>query len=121
MAPKVVKRKREVLTLEQKREIIEKIECGISAASIMEKIKSYNLKNCIFNWALAWRDVPVKTLENAWNPLLRNTDLQANFEGFDNNDVNDIHERFIGVGDLRVTRDNVHRCCRNPQNWLGDL
>ena len=79
----------------------------------LQNIKNYNMKSCVFNWAGAWRDVPVKTLENAWNPLLRGTELFSNFEGFDRSDVIDIHARFVGVGDREVTQDDV-------REWLDD-
>ncbi|XP_063875713.1 tigger transposable element-derived protein 7-like isoform X4 [Scylla paramamosain] len=51
-----------------------------------EHFKNYNIKDAIFNWAEAWKKVPLNTLRNAWCTMLKAPKIQAgenDFEGFD--------------------------------------
>lgn len=75
----------------------------------LENLRRYDIKSAIYNWASAWRDVPAKTLENAWSHLLRGTEVECNFLGFE---VNDFQARFCESGDA-VDVDDV-------REWLDD-
>lgn len=52
----------------------------------LENFKAYTIQNAIYNWAEAWKKVPVTTLRNAWCKILRTPKTPAmphNFEGFE--------------------------------------
>ena len=72
-------------------------------ARTLENLRRYDIKSAIFNWAGAWKDVPITTLENAWSSLLRGTEIDCKFEGFE---VHDFHRRFVNAGD-EVPADDV--------------
>ena len=73
-------------------------------------IKAYNIKSALHNWANAWKDVPIKTLENAWSRLLKGIDLEHDFEGFE---AHTFLQRFRDANEQDVTVDDV-------QEWLDD-
>ncbi|XP_042230039.1 tigger transposable element-derived protein 7-like [Homarus americanus] len=49
----------------------------------LANIKKYNLKSAIFNFAAAWKDVKISTLDNSWKKLLLDTEPELDFEGFE--------------------------------------
>ncbi|XP_050712598.1 tigger transposable element-derived protein 7-like [Eriocheir sinensis] len=60
----------------------------------LENFKSYSIKDAIFNWAEAWKQVPLATLKNAWCKLLKTPKAQAlghdEFEGFEMKNMTDL-------------------------------
>lgn len=51
----------------------------------LENLKAYNIKSAIYNFAEAWKKVPMTTLRNAWCKLLKTPKTPAtahDFEGF---------------------------------------
>ena len=79
----------------------------------LANLRNYTLFNCVHNWAGAWNAIPVKTLEHAWNPLLKEADPTADFEGFDENVVTEFHTRLMNAGERHVTAEDV-------RVWLGE-
>ena len=75
----------------------------------LNNLRRYDINSAIYNWAGAWKDVPPKTIENAWSRLLRGTEVDYNFHGFE---VDDFHARFCESGDA-VNVDDV-------REWLDD-
>ena len=68
-----------------------------------EKFKAYTLKDAIFNWAEAWKKVPLSTLRNGWCKLLKTPKAPAvgkdDFEGFETSRMVDmIHQ--AGQGEI---------------------
>ena len=49
----------------------------------LEKIKSYNIKSGIYNFASSWKQVKISTLANYWKKLLQDIDPELDFEGFE--------------------------------------
>ena len=80
---------------------------------LLANLNSYNLYSCVHNWARAWNDVLIKTLEKAWNLLLKGTNLRGNFEVFDENIVSEFHDQFLHAEDQAVTQEDV-------REWLEE-
>ena len=52
----------------------------------LQNFKDYTIKDAIYNWAGAWKKVPVATLRNAWCKVLKKPKTPAqrhDFEGFE--------------------------------------
>ena len=81
-------------------------------ADTLAKLKAYNLRDAIYNWAESWQSVKVETLINCWNKLLRGvSEFGCDFEGFDTDDP------FLNIleqcGETEVTPSMV-------REWLED-
>lgn len=73
-------------------------------ARTLENFKAYNIRNAVFNWAEAWHSLNATTLANAWNKLIKGTDVEVDFAGFGPNDFVNLLQR---GGENQVTEDNV--------------
>ena len=76
----------------------------------LEKIKSYNIKSGIYNFASTWKHVKISTLANCWKKLLQDTDPELDFDGFE---PKDFHRVFQVCGEREVSLEDV-------DNWLDD-
>ena len=74
------------------------------AQRTLANYKSYNIRNALENWKDAWNNVKVTTLNNAWNKLLKGTDIEVDFVGFHPSDFMDELHR---IGEKEVTEENV--------------
>ena len=74
------------------------------AQRTLANYKAYNIRKALENWKDAWLDVKVTTLNNAWNKLLKGTDVEVDFVGFD---PSDFMEELHRVGETEVTEENV--------------
>ncbi|XP_072490863.1 tigger transposable element-derived protein 7 [Notamacropus eugenii] len=80
------------------------------------KIKAYNIKSAISNWAKSWDEVKQITIANAWENLLYKKEPEYNIQGLESGDYREILERCGGLEtnleDVRVwlTADN-ESCC----------
>ena len=70
----------------------------------LKKIKSYNIKSGIYNFASAWKQVKISTLANCCNKLLQDIDPELDFEGFK---PKDFHRVFQACGEREVSFEDV--------------
>ena len=70
----------------------------------LKKIKSYNIKSGIYNFASAWKQVKISTLANCWKKLLQDIDPELDFEGFE---PKDFHRVFQVCGEWEVSLEDV--------------
>uniref|UniRef100_F7ASD9 Tigger transposable element derived 7 n=2 Tax=Monodelphis domestica TaxID=13616 RepID=F7ASD9_MONDO len=68
------------------------------------KIKAYDIKNAVFNWAKSWEEVEQITIANAWENLLYKKEPEYNIQGLENGDYREILKR---CGDLETNLDDV--------------
>ncbi|XP_068962981.1 tigger transposable element-derived protein 7 [Petaurus breviceps papuanus] len=68
------------------------------------KIKAYNIKSAISNWAKSWDEVKQITIANAWENLLYKKEPEYNIQGLEDGDYREILER---CGDLETNLDDV--------------
>ena len=95
----------EVLVVE---ETPEDLVEDIRALRTLEKLKAYNIKQAIFNFSEAWKQVKSSTLTNAWKRLLYDVHVPVvDFAGFEVQDF----RRMFNAGGEDVANDDV-------QNWL---
>ena len=73
----------------------------------LEKIKTYNIKSEIYNFASAWKQVKISTLANCWKKLLQDIDPELDFEG------QDFHRVFQACGEREVSLKDV-------ESWLEE-
>ncbi|XP_022372215.1 tigger transposable element-derived protein 7 [Enhydra lutris kenyoni] len=64
------------------------------------KIKIYNIKSAIFNWAKSWDEVKQITIANAWENLLYKKEPEYNLRGLEDGDYREILEK---CGELETT------------------
>ena len=76
----------------------------------LEKIKTYNIKSGIYNFASAWKQVKISTLANCWKKLLQDIDPELDFKGFK---AQDFHRVFQACGEREVSLEDV-------ENWLEE-
>ncbi|XP_020851157.1 tigger transposable element-derived protein 7 isoform X1 [Phascolarctos cinereus] len=80
------------------------------------KIKAYNIKSAISNWAKSWDEVKQITIASAWENLLYKKEPEYNIQGLEDGDYREILEQCgdlePNLGDVRVwlTGDN-EACC----------
>lgn len=72
----------------------EKGEKGVS------KIKIYNVRSAVFNWAKSWDEVKQITIANAWENLLYKKEPEYEFQGLEDGDDGEILEK---CGELEAT------------------
>ena len=95
----------EVLVVEETPEDLVQDTRGLRT---LEKLKAYNLKQAIFNFSEAWKQVKSSTLANAWKRLLYDVDVPVvDFTGFEVQDF----ARMFSAGGEEVGNDDV-------QTWL---
>ncbi|MBZ3869332.1 Tigger transposable element-derived protein 7 [Sciurus carolinensis] len=75
----------------------DKREKGIS------KIKIYNIKNAIFNWAKSWDEVKQITIANAWENLLYKKEPDYDLQGLEGRGYREILEK---CGELETKLDD---------------
>nr|XP_027796435.1 tigger transposable element-derived protein 7 [Marmota flaviventris]XP_027796436.1 tigger transposable element-derived protein 7 [Marmota flaviventris]XP_027796437.1 tigger transposable element-derived protein 7 [Marmota flaviventris] len=75
----------------------DKGENGIS------KIKIYNIKNAVFNWARSWDEVKQITIVNAWENLLYKKEPDYALQGLESRDYREILEK---CGELKTKVDD---------------
>lgn len=97
----------EVLVVIEDEEDIENDTRGLRT---LQKMKNYNLKSGLFNFASSWKDLKISTLANSWKKLLYDADQDLDFEGFE---AADFHRILVRGGETEVTMDDV-------QEWLDE-
>lgn len=75
----------------------DKGENGIS------KIKIYNIKNAVFNWAKSWDEVKQITIVNAWENLLYKKETDYDLQGLESRGYREILEK---CGELKTKLDD---------------
>ncbi|XP_003790872.1 tigger transposable element-derived protein 7 [Otolemur garnettii] len=56
----------------------------------VSKIKIYNIKSAVFNWAKSWDEVKQKTIANAWENLLYKKETEYDLQGLEDRDYREI-------------------------------
>ncbi|KAG7157472.1 Tigger transposable element-derived protein 7-like 60, partial [Homarus americanus] len=80
------------------------MEVDMRGACTLENHKAHSICIAVFNWAEAWKSLSVTTLTNAWNKLLKDTEVEVDFPEFGTVDfVNLLHRS----GETGVSEDNV--------------
>ena len=74
------------------------------AERTLANYKAYNIRKALENWLDAWKSLKVSTLSNAWNKLLKGTEIEVDFVGFS---PTDFVEEFRRFGEMEVTEENV--------------
>ncbi|XP_029077073.1 tigger transposable element-derived protein 7 [Monodon monoceros] len=69
----------------------------------VSKIKIYNIKSAIFNWAKSWDEVKQITIANAWENLLYKKEPEYDLQGLEDGDYREILEKY---GELETKLDN---------------
>ena len=82
----------------------EDLEEDTRAQRTLANYKAYTIRNALENWKDAWLNVKVTTLNNAWGKLLKGTDVEVDFVGFD---PSDFMEELRILGEKEVTEENV--------------
>ncbi|KAF6271808.1 hypothetical protein mRhiFer1_016923 [Rhinolophus ferrumequinum] len=67
------------------------------------KIKIYNIKSAIFNWAKSWDEVKQITIVNAWENLLYKKEAEYDFQGLEDGNYRQIREKW---GELETKLDD---------------
>ncbi|XP_051823853.1 tigger transposable element-derived protein 7 [Antechinus flavipes] len=68
------------------------------------KIKAYNIKNAVSNWAKSWDEVKQITIANAWENLLYKKEPEYNIQGLQDGGYREILEKY---SDLETNLDDV--------------
>lgn len=66
----------------------------------VSKIKIYNIKSAVFNWAKSWDEVKQITIANAWGNLLYKKEPEYDLQGLEDGDYREILEK---CGELENT------------------
>ncbi|KAM8950753.1 tigger transposable element-derived protein 7 isoform 1-T3 [Lycaon pictus] len=66
----------------------------------VSKIKIYNIKSAVFNWAKSWDEVKQITIANAWENLLYKKEPEYDLQGLEDGDYREILEK---CGELENT------------------
>ncbi|XP_027967761.1 tigger transposable element-derived protein 7 isoform X2 [Eumetopias jubatus] len=72
----------------------------------VSKIKIYNIKSAIFNWAKSWDEVKQITIANAWENLLYKKEPEYDLQGLQDGDYREILEK-CGELETTLTDDRV--------------
>lgn len=67
------------------------------------KIKIYNIKSAIFNWAKSWDEVKQITIVNAWENLLYKKEAEYDFQGLEDGNYRQVLEK---CGELETKLDD---------------
>lgn len=70
----------------------------------LQNLKSYSLKSAIFNFAAAWKEVKMQTLENGWKNLLDDEDAELDLEGLE---VTDYCRTIQNIGVEEAAEEDV--------------
>ncbi|XP_003761942.1 tigger transposable element-derived protein 7 [Sarcophilus harrisii] len=68
------------------------------------KIKAYNIKNAVSNWAKSWDEVKQITIANAWENLLYKKEPEYNIQGLEDGGYREVLEKY---SDLETNLDDV--------------
>lgn len=79
-------------------------------ARTLANIKAYSIRSALYNFAYSWDAMKVSTLANCWKKLLQDKDIEANFEGFE---AEDIHRLLQRGGETGPSVDDV-------RDWLEE-
>lgn len=60
---------------------------------VVSKIKVYNLKRAVFNWAKSWDEVKQITIADAWENLLYKKEHEYDLQGLEDGDYREILEK----------------------------
>lgn len=69
----------------------------------VSKIKFYNIKSAVFNWAKSWDEVKQITIANAWENLLYKKQPEYDLQGLEHGDYREIVEK---CGELETNLDD---------------
>ncbi|XP_012599168.1 tigger transposable element-derived protein 7 [Microcebus murinus] len=69
----------------------------------VSKIKIYNVKSAIFNWAKSWDEIKQITIANAWENLLCKKEPEYDLQGLEDGDYREILEK---CGELETKLDD---------------
>ncbi|XP_006913955.1 tigger transposable element-derived protein 7 [Pteropus alecto] len=72
----------------------------------VSKIKIYNIKSAIFNWAKSWDEVKQITIANAWENLLYKKESEYDLQGLEDGDYGQILEK-CGELETKLDGDSV--------------
>ncbi|XP_019488417.1 PREDICTED: tigger transposable element-derived protein 7 isoform X3 [Hipposideros armiger] len=72
----------------------------------VSKIKIYNIKSAIFNWAKSWDEVKQITIANAWENLLYKKEPEYDLRGLEDGNFRQILEK-CGVLETKLDDDRV--------------
>jgi hypothetical protein len=64
---------------------------GRRGQKTLTRLKEYNIKSAIKNWASSWNEIKTKTFKNAWNKLISNEEQESDLEGIEE----DVHGAFV--------------------------
>ena len=82
----------------------EDLEKDTRAQRTLDNYKAYNIRKALENWRDTWNSLKISTLSNAWNKLLKDTEVEVDFVGFA---PTDFMEELRRVGEREVTEENV--------------
>ncbi|KAG7154980.1 Jerky protein-like 14 [Homarus americanus] len=66
------------------------------------------MKSCVFNLVRAWKNIKQSTLQNCWKKLLKDEEVEFDFDGFENDDL---------CAHLRLAGEH-HVCSNDISEWL---
>ena len=79
-------------------------------AQTLANIKAYNIRSAIFNMAYSWSDIKISTLANSWKKLLMDEEVEADFVGFE---AEDLQRQLQTAGEVGPSVDDV-------RDWLDE-
>lgn len=72
----------------------------------VSKIKIYNIKSAVFNWAKSWEEVKQITIASAWENLLYKKETEYDFQGLEDRNYRQILEK-CGVLETKLDDNRV--------------
>lgn len=78
-----------------------------------QNFKAYNIKDAIFNWAEAWKKVPIVTLRNAWCKLLKTPKTPSQPNDFEEFEAPSAANMLADAGQGSVTEQEL-------EEWLDE-
>lgn len=82
------------------------------------KIKIYNIKSAVFNWAKSWDEVKQITIVNAWENLLYKKELEYDLQGLEDGDYREILQK---CGELETRLDDDRMWLNGDDKEKGSL
>lgn len=82
------------------------------------KIKIYNIKSAVFNWAKSWDEVKQITIVNAWENLLYKKELEYDLQGLEDGDFREILQK---CGELETRLDDDRMWLNGDDKEKGSL
>lgn len=102
------KRKYKKLYLDEVMVVLEEPEDAVQdtrGKRTLQRIRDYNIKSAIFNWASSWKQMKTSTLINGWKKLLFDEDVEPDFKGFE---AKDFQETLAAGGETNVTEADIY-------------